>query len=619
MKYEKNIETIFEKVYIETPVDTDGDGKYDLIVAWITRPKSTLDGEKVPAVLVANPYLMTCNEDLYNLHDVDRPLKVYDEENITLESIKSKYNPTPEYQCENLESKGEVHHAITDEVPVFDAITPMYSYLAQKGYATVYSGGLGTLDSDGFTLTGSREEVLAFKSIIDWMCGRARGFTDKESGIEVKAYWCNQKVAMSAKSYLGTLQYAVAATGVEGLEAIIPEAAISNWYEYYRTNGLCVSPMEWQGDDCDLLALYCMSRLKNKADCDKFEKQYMALREKYIELEDRDSGNYNAFWDERNYLAHGEKYNVPTFIIHGINDWNVKTNQCGRAFDFLQRNNIDRKMLLHQGEHIYVYDLKGCRALELIEKWLAHYLRGEEGIDLGPRVLVQSNIDQFQWYESEEWPPKSMNYFKFPIDSKATKITIVDDISKTVFSKGENNLVKWREELILGDLDNKIAFEWNPWKDFANEDECVRISGAVKVSFSASINQSTAILSAMLVDLGEGKRLTGQQISAGDSDNPDLFQFAYESENSNYKVISRGWLNAQNIQGDYVKTNIEPFRQYEFKFEMIPTEYFLPKGHKLGLILYGIDAEFTQRPSTITKTKVDIESIDVKIPLVLSE
>ena len=70
-------ECIFERVYIETPVDTDGDGKYDLIAAYIKRPKYTLEGQKIPAVLVANPYLMTCNEDWYIPHDVNKEVKVY--------------------------------------------------------------------------------------------------------------------------------------------------------------------------------------------------------------------------------------------------------------------------------------------------------------------------------------------------------------------------------------------------------------------------------------------------------------------------------------------------------------------------------------------------------------
>lgn len=35
-------ECIFEKVFVETPVDTDNDGKYDLIAVYIRRPKTIL-------------------------------------------------------------------------------------------------------------------------------------------------------------------------------------------------------------------------------------------------------------------------------------------------------------------------------------------------------------------------------------------------------------------------------------------------------------------------------------------------------------------------------------------------------------------------------------------------
>ena len=70
------METIFERVFVETTVDTDQDGQYDLIAVYIKRPK--LD-EKVPAVFVANPYMLHCNEDWYDLYDVNtdiRPIQV---------------------------------------------------------------------------------------------------------------------------------------------------------------------------------------------------------------------------------------------------------------------------------------------------------------------------------------------------------------------------------------------------------------------------------------------------------------------------------------------------------------------------------------------------------------
>ena len=93
---------IFEKIYIETPVDTDNDGKRDLIAAYVRRPVNE-EGRPapVPAVFVANPYMMTCNEDWYDLKDVDKPLKVYPEQDITEEDVCFDFGYDCKYDDEN--------------------------------------------------------------------------------------------------------------------------------------------------------------------------------------------------------------------------------------------------------------------------------------------------------------------------------------------------------------------------------------------------------------------------------------------------------------------------------------------------------------------------------------
>lgn len=39
---------------------------------------------------------------------------------------------------------------------------------------------------------------------------------------------------------------------------------------------------------------------------------------------DRESGDYNEFWDERNYLNAAKDIKCSILIVHGIEDWNVK-------------------------------------------------------------------------------------------------------------------------------------------------------------------------------------------------------------------------------------------------------------------------------------------------------
>ena len=342
MKIDNKTECIFEKVFIETPVDTDGDGMADLVAAYIRRPAFTLNGEKVPAVLVANPYLMTCNEDWYVPHDVNGEVKVYPQQDIKEEDIRFDFSAPLSMAAENFRTPaGEAKTAIVPEDVEFECISDLYKYLNQRGYASVFCGGLGTRGSEGFTLTGSREEIAAFKAVIDWLNGRCRAYTDKTGNIEIKAEWCTGNVAMSAKSYLGTMCIGVAATGVEGLKAIIPEAGISNWYDYYRAGGLTVPALDWQGDDLDILAKYCFSRAKDADDYENVKAGYAGALKALEDGEDRDSANYSKFWDERNYLNQIDNFKAAVFIIHGLNDWNVKTNQCLPLFKALEEKGVD--------------------------------------------------------------------------------------------------------------------------------------------------------------------------------------------------------------------------------------------------------------------------------------
>ncbi|MDO4720316.1 MAG: Xaa-Pro dipeptidyl-peptidase [Peptostreptococcaceae bacterium] len=604
---------IVEKVYVETPVDTDRDGKLDLIAVYIKRPLSTLKGNKVPVLYVANPYMMSCNEEWYIPHDVNQEVKIFPQQNISEEDIRFDFNEIRE-NIPVFPRKTE-GFAVTAEIEEeeLECISEIYDHFIDRDYAAVYSGGLGTKTSEGLTITGSREETLAFKSVIDWLNGRCRAFTDKESNIEIQASWCTGNVAMSAKSYLGTMCIAVATTGVDGLKTIIPEAAISNWYTYYRYNGLNLPAFGWQGDDLDILAKYCFSRAKDSDDFERVRGVYEENQEFLEKKEDRASGNYNRFWDERNYLNLVDNIKASVFIIHGLNDWNVKTNQCIPLFAELEKRNISRKMLLHQGEHIYVYKLKGLDLVSIMERWLDYYLKGvDTGIEVEPNVLVESNLAQEEWYTSDTWPPRS-KYYKFPINETGI-ITLIDDLSKTVYNRKEDNLKAWLDQMILAEdsFSNRIKYIWDLQKSGFRGD--VRFSGTAKVGFKASIDRPTGIFSAMIVDLGLDHRITGEIVEEGKE-----FYFRLEEKPSEYRVITRGWMNPQNRSCIWSKESLDEVEFYHYEFEFVPTDYTIREGHRLCLILYGIDAEVTQRPLTVTKIEIDQSSIQVFCPLIAIE
>ena len=617
-----------ERVYVETPVDTDGDGKRDLIAVYLRLPHETAAGTKVPAIFIANPYMMTCNEDWYVPHNVDQEVKVFPAQQITEAEIRFDY-ATYEKKItsgiqEERQTMGFAEHAPIEAEPEFECVSDIYEYFNERGYATVLCGGLGTLGSEGFTLTGSREEVLAFKSVIDWLNGRCRAFTNKTDNIEIKASWCTGNVAMTAKSYLGTMCIGVATTGVEGLKTIIPEAAISNWYDYYRTGGLNLPALGWQGDDLDILAKYCFSRAKDPADYAKVKAAYDMALDALVSGEDRDSANYNRFWDERNYLNLVEHIKASVFIVHGINDWNVKTNQCIPFFKALEKRGVPVKMMLHQGAHVYIHTLRDSHMLAILYRWLEHYLKGvDNDIEQEPAVLVESGADQSVWMASETWPPVGCRDEQFPITNCGQKM-LVDDLAQTVYDRAKDNLQEWLDELVLKDdpaYHNRLKFVWNPFRDALGKTGAaqgeiagvqeLRIAGTIQVSFDAAIDQKTAILSAMLVDLGDARRITEEQIQQEDG----TYTFGLEEQPSPYKVISRGWLNAQNRSCLWSKEEIVPGKFYPYEIHMVPTDHVLPAGHQLALILYGVDAQETQRPKTVTNICVDTASLQATVPI----
>ena len=575
--------TKFEKVYVETPVDTDGDGKRDLIAVYIKRP---LVSHPVPAVYVANPYMLHCNEDWYTLYDVNTNIKAYPTQDIDEKDIQYTYVPKV---LDHRPIHGEVdENRMPEPTPdQYECISDLYDHLIDRGYAAVFSAGLGTKGSDGLTLTGSHEEILAFQSVIDWLNGNALAFTNREDGIQIN---------------LGTMAIGVATTGVPGLKTIIPEAGISNWYEYYRHNGLTLPAMDWQGDDLDILARYCFSRALDPQDYPTIQSRFEKSQKQLQEQEDRESANYNRFWDERNYLKHVDNIQASIFVIQGLNDWNVKPDQGIRLFEAMQAQGKECMMLLHRGQHIYTYHLEGAPTLDLIDRWLDHYLKGiDNGIEKGPRIYVENNLDQKQWDTYRSWPPVPNQSFILHHPEE----TFIDDLSLSVYDRKEKNTKAWLDQLVK----EKNAFSYR--LDLQSIEKESLFSGRAKIRFRAKINQPTAILSAMLVDHGKQCRLTPEL----DGDENQHFVFKQEKNPSDYFVITRAWMNAQNRSCNYKKEAIDPDTFYTYEMEFVSNDYRIEANHTLELILYGMDVDQTQLPYTKTQITIEKDSIELFLPI----
>jgi X-Pro dipeptidyl-peptidase len=223
-------------LWVETEFDSDGDGRRDRVHVDVTRPAQTdSEGLQVPVVYETSPYYAgTASTQSQYFWNVNHELG---------EAPPPRLSPPPiaHQQRTPIISNSEINTWVP------------------RGFAVVHSESPGTGMSEGCPTVGDSNESLAPKAVIEWLGGRAKGYTTREGDTEVRAYWSTGKVGMTGTSYNGTLPIAAASTGVEGLEAIIPIAPNTSYYHYYRSNGLVRNPGGWVGEDIDYLFDYINS------------------------------------------------------------------------------------------------------------------------------------------------------------------------------------------------------------------------------------------------------------------------------------------------------------------------------------------------------------------------
>jgi len=217
-------------VYVETDNDTDNDGMADLVKALVQVPRSAVEGVyKAAMIYDPTPYNAGTYEDKRSHNSYT---SVYVEEPFNYDDLYRECKKrAPAGQISTLDAAlaadpGEWIYSvpISGENGFYRA--SLYDYYLVRGYAVVEASGIGTYGSEGFELCGTHLERDSHKAVVEWLTGDRVAYTDKTSNIQIKADWCNGKVAMTGRSYDGTLPFEVATTGVKGLETIIPFAGL---------------------------------------------------------------------------------------------------------------------------------------------------------------------------------------------------------------------------------------------------------------------------------------------------------------------------------------------------------------------------------------------------------
>ncbi|MEW2357769.1 Xaa-Pro dipeptidyl-peptidase [Spirillospora sp. NPDC029432] len=564
-------DAIREHVFVESPVDSDGDGRRDRVNVDIVRPKESDRGLKVPVIMDASPYYDNAGRG----NESER--KTYD----------ANGNPV--------------------KFPLF-----YDNYFVPRGYAFLAVDMIGTTKSDGCPTSGGAPDVLGAKAVVDWLNGRAKAY--RADGGPVKAGWSTGRTGMIGKSYDGTIANGVAATGVRGLETIVPISAISSWYDYSRMNGV-----KYWNDEQPWLADYVDTDPPAKC---------AAVRAELDRGEDDATGNYNAYWSESNYrrgtVGNVGNVRASVFAFHGANDLNVKTNHFSLWWEGLAKRGVTRKVWLSQRGHVDPFDTRREKWVATLHRWFDHELHKiDNGALREPRADIEVGPDQ--WITQRDWPAPGARALTLRPDAGGS---LGGGTGTFTDSPGPEGAGYSEGELVSDPTAAKpyrLAYVSGPAPRSA------RISGTPSARLKVKLDRPTANLTALLVDYGEDTRIDylgrGEGIETlateschGEStaaDDACYKQTRTKTVTSPVNVVGRGWLDAQNHASLSDPRPLKPGRYYGVRWETLSQEYVLKKGHRIALIIAGTDADYTTETPTGARVTVDLAGSSVRVPVVL--
>ena len=544
-------------LWVETEFDSDGDGMRDRMHVDVTLPGQCMtEGLKVPVIYNTSPYFWgTSGTGEEFFWDPNHELGAEPPERPHPPEIKRKdFRPLNSSRY------------IREFVP--------------RGFAVVHSASPGTGYSQGCPTIGADNESLAPKAIVDWLNGRAKGFSAPVGGDPVEATWCTGKVGMIGTSFNGTLPLAAATTGVEGLEAIIPVAPNTSYYHYYRSNGLVRHPGGYMGEDIDVLYDFVHSGdPTRRAWCNE------NVRDAELDVHlDRVTGDYNDFWAGRDYLNDLDGVRAAVLMAHAFNDWNVMPEHSVSIYEALKEKGVPAMCYFHQGGH------GGDPPFWLVNRWFSRYLYGvENDIEEEPRAWIVREADKrSKPTPYADYPNPDAALVALHPAGNGAEVGLLEMAA----SEGEQTLedapgTKGSAHAMADASKGRLLFA---------SPELVaplHLSGHYEMKVRVASNKPAANLSVWLVSL------------------PFV-----EGASINDNIISRGWADPQNRNSLRESSPLEPGEFVDLSFRLMPDDQIVPAGQRVGLMIFATDPEFTLQPEAGTTLTVDLSATSIGLPVV---
>ena len=147
---------IRQDLWVETNLDSDRDGKPDRIHVDVTRPGQTeTEGLRVPVLYGSSPYFAGTSPEFvgWNVH-----------QELGATPAPRGAMKSPQYEA----NRHRISNVLT---------TPGSGDWVRRGFAVIHSEAPGTGLSQGCPTIGAENERMPMKFVVDWLNGRAKGYT----------------------------------------------------------------------------------------------------------------------------------------------------------------------------------------------------------------------------------------------------------------------------------------------------------------------------------------------------------------------------------------------------------------------------------------------------------
>ena len=608
------------EVWVESESDSDRDGRPDRIHVNFNLPRETQTGLDVPVIYEDSPYFAGTG-------------------------AASNWLVDHELGAQPLARAPQAFFGGSNTSP--NISNDYESAWLPRGFGVVHSESPGTGHSDGCPTSGGANETLAATAVIDWLNGRASAFTSRTGAtLAPPVDWHNGRAAMIGVSYNGTLPIAAASTGVEGLTAIVPVSAISDWYGYYRANGLVRAPHSaeggtgtnaFQGEDLDVLADVVYSRRDEGNPRTICRPVIDDLKAQVA----RDSGDRTTVWQERGYDL--TQIEAATLVAHGGDDFNVMTEQAARLYATLRAQGTPHAFYFHQDGH------GGDPPDFLLNLWFTRYLWNQpNGVENLPRSWVVR--------ESAFCPPRATT-----VTAEAFNTALLTVASTAPFRVGltltipqgsatttrvikdipdETHLTLATavpQRVVAGATVDVRCGPANPspyteWPDPAAADTVLRLPAGppetltddARVADTALLSESNADHRLLYVTepLTDSVRISGTprvSLRAAFSKpraNVTAALVSLPGAGSGGAILTRGWFDPANRGSDAASEPVSPGMFYTLSFAMQPKDTVVAAGRRLALMVFSSDRQYTLRPAAGTQITLDPAETTLTLPVI---